>query len=336
MDITELVEAGKVFENNVDMKKAVEKAWQQHTEFLKRYPFREHPENIELLTPDKIYNPGAEDYFFKWIEHKTKELGHLTIYGANVWANARNQLETLKSLLRLAVDDDKGLSEKVDAHWEDIKGFGGDKHIAKKVIFCYYPKEVVPIFNTAHLEHFANELGIDFRREALETYGKSYDVLSVGQTFALFNGIFLILKHEHEEFKRWDNTFFGRLLYDTLPPQKMSPPGTREAKPLHSIGILFEPEYEQEVVYLFSVFHRDLGFPYIIKIRNEFPDAVVMTKDKEPKKVEFEVHASDFLVHGHDKKGCDYIVCWENDLEEDDAKNLPEIIAIKDNIEEFM
>jgi hypothetical protein len=48
------------------------------------------------------------------------------------------------------------------------------------------------------------------------------------------------------------------------------------------------------------------------------------------------VHASDFLVHGHDKKSCDYIVCWESDLEEDDAKNLPEIIAIKDNIEEFM
>jgi hypothetical protein len=236
------------------------------------------------LTPDKIYSPGKEDYFFLWIEHKLKRLGALWIGSANVWENAKNQPHKLIELLKITVNDSLPLSQKIDAHWEDIKGFGGDKHIAKKIVSVYYPEKVVPIFKTEDLEHFANKLNIDFKKEALERYGKPYDMLSTGQRFELFNDTCLQLKNKLEELRKWDNSFFMRFLYETFPPLRL-PTETRPIKPLHSLGILFEPEYEQEVLYLFSIFHRELGFPYVIKIRNEFPDAIVMNKNKEIKKL---------------------------------------------------
>jgi len=39
MDIQELIEEAKKFENNTKAKRIVEKAWQQHKKFLRLYPF---------------------------------------------------------------------------------------------------------------------------------------------------------------------------------------------------------------------------------------------------------------------------------------------------------
>jgi len=46
------------YKENVEAKKAVEKAWEKHREFLKIYNFRTKPEQIDLLTHERIYNPG--------------------------------------------------------------------------------------------------------------------------------------------------------------------------------------------------------------------------------------------------------------------------------------
>jgi hypothetical protein len=48
----------------------------------------------------------------------------------------------------------------------------------------------------------------------------------------------------------------------------------------------------------------------------------------------FEVHSSDFISHQHDCAGCDYIVCWEDDLSEDvkNDKKLPEVISLKEEL----
>jgi len=173
---------------------------------------------------------------------------------------------------------------------------------------------------------------MNFKKEAHSLFGKSYDALSIGQKFELLNNLLISFKNKSPEFKKLklDNLLFARFLYEQFPPERLPQIKT---KPLHSLGILFEPEYEQEVVYLFAVFHRELGFPYIIKIRNEFPDAWVMDKNRNVKRIEFEVRASDFVQHKHDKKGCDFIVCWENDLENNE--DLPSIIALKDFVEEL-
>lgn len=327
MNKEELVTKAKEFETRDE--RVIKSASEKHKEFLRLYPFREHPEEIDLLTQEKVYNPGAGNYFFLWIEQRLKELGHLRIGSAIVWESARDNLEKFKELLRTAVDDSISICQKINSHWEDIKWFGGDKMIAKKIIFCYYPEKILPIFKTEDLEHFANQLQIDFKKLARESLGKSYEILSLGEKFEHLNNILLEFKNRETEIEKWDNLSFARFLYDTSPPPQIPPPLER-VEPLHPLGILFEPKYEQEVVYLFSAFHRELGFPYIIKIRNEFPDAVVIDEKKDIKRIEFEVRASDFIQHGHDKRGCDFIICWENDLES--IGDLPQVIPLKEFI----
>jgi len=311
----------------------VAKAWRKHKKFLELFPFRKDPENIELLTSEKIYNPpGDKTTFLYWIEFGLKDLGHLRVGSALYAENARDNLVTFKALLHQVVNDSVPIAGKIDAHWEDIKGFGGDRTIAKKIVFCYYPQKSLPIFKTEHLEHFAHEMKLDFKKEAIDLFGKAYDILTTGQKFEVLNSLLLKYRNSNSEIKNWDNLLFSRFLYEYFTPEKIAIAG-RETKPMHPLGILFEPEYEQEVVYLFAVFHRELGFPYIIRLRYEFPDALVMDKKRNPQRIEFEVKSSDFIQHKHDRKGCDFIVCWENDLE--NTEGLPPIIALKDFVEEL-
>jgi hypothetical protein len=127
----------------------------------KLFPFRKHPECIDKLTPKKIYNPGGKDYFFYWIEYKLKILGHLSVYnGKKTYINAMDNINALKQLLKIIVDDTLSISEKIDAPWEKIKRFGGDKHIAKKILFCYYPEKVICVYNTKDLEEFSEKLDL--------------------------------------------------------------------------------------------------------------------------------------------------------------------------------
>ena len=62
-----------------------------------------------------------------------------------------------------------------------------------------------------------------------------------------------------------------------------------------------------------------------MKIKREFPDAIVIDEFGDVKLIEFELFASNFIAHGHDPDKCDYIICWENDLDEsveDETVNL--------------
>lgn len=334
METQEIIIKAKEFEDNPKFRKTINKALQQLKEFLKLYPYGEDPEAIDLLTPERVYDPGSDDYFFLWIEHKLRDIGRIRIGSALVWENAKKQIDMLKDLLRLSVDESRTLSEKIDAHWEDIKGFGGDKTLAKKIVSCYYHKDILPIFKTEDLEHFANVLEINFKKESYDLFGKSYDILSIGKKFELLNNLLIQFKNKLSIFENWDNSYFIRFLYETYPPFRLAPPEAG-IKPLYSFGLLFEPSNEMEVMYLFSLLHREIGFQYIISLSSEFPDAKVMNEKKEVKTIEFELRASSFIEHKHDPKGCDFVVCWENDLEDERVKDLPEILSLKDIIEKF-
>lgn len=324
----ELTARAKNFETNLEVKKVIENAWQQHEEFLKLYPFKENPSKIDELTPEKVYNPGGE-YFFYWIEHGLKSLGRIFVGSAIVWENAKQRIEKLKELLKTIVNDSFSITEKIDADWDSIPRFGGERQIAKKILFCYYPKEIIPTFKSDHMMHFCKVLGIDFDKECLKEHGKSYDEISYGQEFQLFNKLILNLKNQNEVLRKWDNAFLMRFLYENFPPPEKTPEQrSREIKSLTPLGLVTEPLYEQEVIFLFSKFHKELGFPSVISIApNRYPDAEVLNNKREVKKIEFEVFASDF---NHDPNGCDYVVCWENDVSEEGARELPEIIALKD------
>jgi hypothetical protein len=83
-------------------------------------------------------------------------------------------------------------------------------------------------------------------------------------------------------------------------------------------GLVQAPEYENEVMILFSHMLQHFGMR-IIQFGTRFPDAIVERKRGrrwEKINVEFELHSSGFKNHLNDpkciKNSC-VIVCWEND-----------------------
>ena len=97
-------------------------------------------------------------------------------------------------------------------------------------------------------------------------------------------------------------------------------------KVLNKIGMKNIPSYENDVVALFSKLHGDLGFPVIVEVQPLFPDVIAEDFQGNQKRIELELLASNF---DHDPKGCDFIVCWENDLGEEASEKLPKIISLK-------
>jgi len=90
-----------------------------------------------------------------------------------------------------------------------------------------------------------------------------------------------------------------------------------------TIDLLFEPVDEMGVVFLFAKHHREIGFPFIVKLRSRFPDAIAIDMKGEKKLIELEFRSSGF---NHDPKGCDYIVCWVDDLDEELKEKMPQLM----------
>ena len=321
-----------------EVRTRIEDAWRLQQEFVSRFPFREKPELIDDLIPKDVYNPGVSGYFLDYIEHKLKPLGHIYVPSDRPWRNARDNLDDFKKLLKIAVDDSVSLADKIDAAWDSLSGWGGDRHYAKKLVFCYYPDEVVPIFKTEHLEHFVKILGLreDIDEKAVNRFGKGYDDFSLGQKYELLNNILLDFKKNREEIKDWDNALYVRLLYEAFPPFEVVTP-EKVVEPMSATRMLFSPVNELGVVALFAMYHRELGFPYILKVKSDYPDAIVIDEFGDVKLIEFELFASNFIAHGHDPDKCDHIICWENDLDEsveDETVRMliKKVIALKERL----
>jgi hypothetical protein len=360
------------FSKNLGIKREIERGWKNHKEFLKLYPFREDPTKIDELTPKKIFNPGNE-YFFYWIEFGLDSLGGIHKTSSQRYIHAQEHLEELKNLLKIVVDDSKSIAEKIDAPWENIPQFGGQKIIAKKILASYYPEEIVPIFKEEHLEYICEKIGIDFRNASKEKYGKEYEDLSTGEKFQLFNELLLAFKNRISWLKFIDNATFMRFLEETFKPPKADYGVPSEEIPKRIIHILLEklkegkmeieqlekilkeqekgtsesynelilnilknkfdyseiPTYENGVVFLFGKLHKELGFPKVITVQEKFPDAFVLDKDGNEKKIEFKLVSSGF---NYPTEECDYIICWRNDKETEQPENWPKIISLEEFI----
>jgi hypothetical protein len=202
------------YDKNGLMKHEVDNALGLLKQFRAKYPFAENPESIDSLKPDDIFKVNSEELgeFFRYLEFYLKPLGHLTIHGTTVYLKIRDQLEDFKDLLYIAVDKKKSLAEKVDAPWEEISHMGADKHIAKKIIFCfnYESGEVLPIFSTAHLRHFVNKV-VDLPSSPAKNY-------SLGEEYAHLTSELLKEKNNLPITQPWEITYFARFLYNVYPP----------------------------------------------------------------------------------------------------------------------
>lgn len=83
--------------------------------------------------------------------------------------------------------------------------------------------------------------------------------------------------------------------------------------PLHLPGMAHAPTNEAGVLCLFAMLAVKLGFT-ILRIQSEFPDCEALRRvDKgrcQRLWIEFEFESRNFLLHVHDKKQCDLIICW--------------------------
>ena len=320
--------------NLKEFEHSIKEAWKKHAELLQKFPFREKPESINKLTPKDLYNPGNPGYFFEYMEHKLKSLGAIYVPSDRPWRNAQEDIEQFKDLLKMAVDESKSLAEKIDAPWENISRWGGDKHFAKKLIFCYFPENTIPIFHSGHMEHFVEALGLSKEKERISKskFNESYEGLSIGQKYEVLTEILLKAK-ENTALKDANISIYSRALYEIFPPSESILPPTKVVEPLSAVKMLFSPVNELGIVALFSMYHRELGFPYFLKIQSGFPDATVVDAKGDMKKIEFELFASNFKDHRHDPDECDIIVCWEDNLDENDSlRSKVKILSLKEKL----
>jgi hypothetical protein len=104
-------------------------------------------------------------------------------------------------------------------------------------------------------------------------------------------------------------------------------------------GMIQSPEYENEVMILFSHMLQHFNMR-IIQFGTRFPDAIVERKRGnkwEKLYVEFELHSRGFQSHlpDCDKRHCDLIICWKDDWHHPRRRSF-EIIELKKQLEKIL
>lgn len=256
------------------------------------------------------------------------------------------------------------LNECIAIGWSEIgDAKGKDKAALKRMKF-----EGKPLTDSAatQINAFVNEVQIGDKVIA-STSGKG--VYAVGTVIGdyVFN---YELEYKHSRKVRWETTFWHPVDISSL---KLKSPKSLYYKfhglssltirdldedewdefsnrlnnistPFRNLGmwggLIQSPEYENEVIILFSHMLQHFHMR-IIKSGTRFPDAIVERKaGKKWKKinVEFELYSSGFQAHLPDcKENEEYvIVCWEDDWRDNCQKRRFEIIELKEQLKKIL
>lgn len=106
--------------------------------------------------------------------------------------------------------------------------------------------------------------------------------------------------------------------------------------PVAPNGWAHEPINEAGVLFLFGRLADRLGF-VVTSVQADFPDCEAL-REVTPGRwqrvlIEFEFQSRNFLNHGHDKDGCDIIVCWAHNWPECPASL--EVVELKSVVEKM-
>ena len=74
----------------------------------------------------------------------------------------------------------------------------------------------------------------------------------------------------------------------------------------------YAPDNELGVVFLFSTLARTRFGLRVERIQSSFPDCIAY-RDGRRLRIEFEFRSKNFVLHRHDSRKCDWIVCWAHD-----------------------
>jgi HNH endonuclease len=97
----------------------------------------------------------------------------------------------------------------------------------------------------------------------------------------------------------------------TSTPKKSA--GAVYGRPIMMQELATAPTNEAGVIFLFGALARQLGF-MVLRVQQGFPDVEALRRAADGVwrwvRIELEFESRNFLLHGHDPKGCDLIVCW--------------------------
>ena len=133
---------------------------------------------------------------------------------------------------------------------------------------------------------------------------------------------------------QWSVVEFRKQIRGITPLVAKAPLVPEYGEALDFPGLRRAPINELGVVYLFGLMSRTLDFD-VEAVHSAFPDCsakrLIDRKRNRWKQVriEFEYKSSNFLLHQHESKHCDLIVCWIHDW-----PDCPlEVIALKDEMQ---
>lgn len=80
-------------------------------------------------------------------------------------------------------------------------------------------------------------------------------------------------------------------------------------------AMMTAPVNEAGVMVLFGAMAVQLGFA-ILYLQQEYPDCEALRLCRDGRwrrvRIEFEFESRNFVAHGHDRNGCELIVCWKH------------------------
>jgi hypothetical protein len=89
--------------------------------------------------------------------------------------------------------------------------------------------------------------------------------------------------------------------------------------PMRPCPLAYSPINESGVIFLFGAVAAELGF-MVTRVQSDFPDCEAMRRIEGDRwqrvTIELEYESRNFLMHAHDVKGCDLIVCWRHNWPE--------------------